>query len=331
MNHAPEVLVIGAGSAGKRHGQNLQALGCSIAYFDPRGDRLEAVAAAGEVLAVYSDLSAALREREWQGVVVASPPVYHVGQILDVLASQRCPVLTEKPLSVDAPSARRLVAHSARILLAYTYRWWPPIAELRRRLQAGQIGTVRNVRFVMSAHLADWHPWERYQDFFMAQARLGGGALLDESHFVDLMIWFLGRPHGVYAHVDTLSDLQIDTDDNVDILARYGDRLRVNLHLDLIGRPHERSITAVGESGTLHYSYEDNALLLGREGARVWERTDYSCERNDMFVGAAREFLGLVEGRPAERTCAVEDGIAALEVVDACRQSASSGRFVTLP
>jgi predicted dehydrogenase len=43
----------------------------------------------------------------------------------------------------------------------------------------------------MSAHLADWHPWERYQDFFMAQAALGGGALLDESHFLDLMLWSL--------------------------------------------------------------------------------------------------------------------------------------------
>ena len=28
----------------------------------------------------------------------------------------------------------------------------------------------------MAAHLADWHPWEAYQDWFMVDAAQGGGA-----------------------------------------------------------------------------------------------------------------------------------------------------------
>ena len=58
--------------------------------------------------------------------------------------------------------------------------------------EANAVGGLRHARFVMSAHLADWHPWERYQDFFMASRDQGGGALLDESHFIDLMLWFFG-------------------------------------------------------------------------------------------------------------------------------------------
>ena len=87
----------------------------------------------------------------------------------------------------------------------------------------------------------------------MGQKGLGGVALLDESHFIDLMLWFLGWQDSVYAQVDKTSDLEIDSDDNVDILVHYTLGEQVNIYLDLTGRPHERSITAVGEKGSLVY------------------------------------------------------------------------------
>ena len=46
---------------------------------------------------------------------------------------------------------------------------------MRRHLAAQTAGTLRHVKFTLAAHLADWHPYERYQDFFMASAALGGG------------------------------------------------------------------------------------------------------------------------------------------------------------
>jgi len=330
MSSQAQILIVGSGSAGQRHGKNLVELGCSSSYFDPRSDRLEQATADNSAADGFTDLGKALGDRAWDGVVVASPPNFHVEQILQILQAQACPVLSEKPLSTDASSAARLLEHSARILLGYTYRWWPPLAEYRRRLQAGDIGKLRNMRFVMSAHLADWHPWEPYQDFFMAHKGLGGGALLDESHFIDLMLWFLGWPDSVCAQVDKISDLEIDSDDNVDILVRYASGERVNLHLDLIGRPHERSITAVGENGSLVYSYEDNTILHGTQGEKLWDRQPFEGERNDMFMGVARDYLDLINGRLLDRRCGVEDGVAALKIVDACRLSTAQGRSVTL-
>ena len=329
MNSQTQILVVGSGSAGQRHGRNLRELGCRIGYFDPRTDRLEQATAEDPAAGRFTELETAISNRAWDGVVVASPPNFHVDQILQILQAQACPVLSEKPLSIDAPSAAQLRDYSSRILLGYTYRWWPPLAEYRRKLQEGAIGSIRNMRFVMSAHLADWHPWEPYQDFFMAHKGLGGGALLDESHFIDLMLWFLGWPDSVFAQVDRISDLEIDSDDNVDILVRYASGERVNLHLDLIGRPHERSITAVGEHGSLVYSYEDNAILQGSSAERNWDKQVFTCERNDMFMGVARDYIDMINGNLASKRCTVEDGVAALRIVDACRLSSAEGRTVT--
>jgi len=145
------------------------------------------------------------------------------------------------------------------------------------------------------------------------------------------MLWIAGWPAKVYAQVEKISSLEISADDNVDILVSYASGLRVNLHLDLLGRPHERSITAMGEGGTLAYVYEENVIKLCREGAASWQRETFTCERNEMFVGAAKELLARVRGGSASPlTCSVADGIRALQIVDACRESSASGRVALL-
>lgn len=329
-NSSLHILVVGAGSAGKRHARNLRNLGCCISACDPREDRLFEIEKEGPLSGKHATLDQALSAARYDGFVIASPPSYHVDQVLQVLADQQKWVLCEKPLSINAAEARKLEQLADCVLLAYTYRWWPPIQSFRKRLRSGEIGPVRNMRFVMSAHLEDWHPWEKYQDFFMARRELGGGALLDESHFVDLMLWMLGTPGKIYANIDKISGLEIDSDDNVDILASYPNGIRVNLHLDLIGRPHQRSITAVGEAGTLLYSYEENAVKVSHVSAQQWASVQFRCERNDMFVGAAKEFLALIRGEAKVCSCSVQDGIHTLAVVDACRHSAQIGSAVAL-
>ena len=126
------------------------------------------------------------------------------------------------------------------VLLDYTWRWWPPLARVKDLLRGGAVGPLRHVQFHMSAHLADWHPWEPYQQFFMASAAQGGGALLDESHWIDLMVWLFGSPAHLIGRVEKISDLDIDSDDTVDALVVYPNGLRISIHLDLYGRPHEK-------------------------------------------------------------------------------------------
>ena len=329
----PHVLVVGAGSVGKRHLRNFSTLGCQVSAMDPRPDRLVEATEAVPLVCSFSSFDAALAESPQEsGVVICSPPKFHVDQATAAL-EQGLPVFLEKPVSPDADSASRLVdavrRAKAPLLLGYTYRWWPPVQESKARLEEGVIGKVLNVRCTMSGHLADWHPWERYQAFYMASAELGGGALLDESHFLDLVLWFFGTPTEVFAKVERLSSLEIETDDNVDAWLRYPQGLRVSLHLDLYGRPHERSITMVGENGTLQWSFDPNRVRIGHSESQEWAETCYSNERNDMFVKAAEEFLGVMqEGRTP--SCTIEDGYAVLRVIEAMRESSDTGKVVPL-
>jgi predicted dehydrogenase len=309
----------------------LHALGASIECYDPRPDRREQAAAKLPFQAVHDLFETAMAPtHRYDGAVVASPPAFHVEQSLALL-NCGVPVLLEKPVSSELAQAERLEravrGGSPPLLLGYTYRWWPPFRELRDRLIRGVIGPIRHARFLMSAHLEDWHPWERYQDFFMASKELGGGALLDESHFLDLMIWLFGRPAAVMGSVEHLSSLEITTDDNVDLIAEYDGGFRATIHLDLFGRPHEKSVTIVGERGTLRCEFDPNVLVQSADPAGNWHTTAFQCERNDMFVGVAREFLDVISGTIAP-TCTATDGVEVLRLVEMARISTRERRAV---
>lgn len=332
MGHK-HLLVFGMGSAGKRHAGNLVSLGCRISCMDPRSDRLDEAAAQMDVSGAYGSVEEAFDKcGHLDGVVVTSPPAFHVEQGLAAL-ERGLPVLMEKPLCTDESGARRLEEAVTRtgvpLLLTYTWRWWPPLAKVWELLREEAVGRLRHVEFIMSAHLADWHPWENYTDFFMASRELGGGALLDESHWVDLMLWFLGKPERLVADIDKISDLDIDTDDNVDMVVTYGHGLRVSMHLDLYGRPHRKSIRFVGEAGTILWTADPNSVAVGHKMEEEWQRFDFECERNEMFLAADREFLDILNGGPV-KTCSVHDGVRVLAVLEAARKSAGTGQFVPL-
>jgi predicted dehydrogenase len=331
---ARHILVIGCGSVGKRHARNLQSLGCRISGVDPRVERLEETASEIGSIGCFTSLEDALDRGGFDAAVVASPPTAHVEQASACLR-RNLPVLLEKPVAPDLASALTLLdlagsTRAAPVLLGYTFRWWEPVRRLRALVGAGRAGRVLRVDMVMAAHLADWHPWERYQDFFMAQAALGGGALLDESHFLDLMLWLFEWPRSLSATVEKLSSLEIDTDDNVDVNLALASGPRVRIHLDLYSRPHERSIKVYGDAGSIEWNNESNHVRTCSAATGTWDVESFTCERNDMFLAEVRHFLSVLDGTEAP-LCTLADGCRVLQLVEAIRESAARKMTVTVP
>lgn len=325
------ILIVGAGSIGLRHGRNLTALGARVSGLDPRPDRRAAFAEEFDA-PTFEDLETALEQHGLDGVAVCSPTRFHVEQCLPAL-ERGLPVLLEKPVAKTLAEARTLADALARtgtpLLLGYTWRWWPPLARVRELLAQEVIGAVRLVDFTMSAHLEDWHPGEPLAEFFMSSAELGGGALLDESHWVDLLLWFFGMPDNLSARIEKISDLEITSDDNVDMMINFADGPRVNLHLDLYGRPHRKSIRFIGEGGTILWSETPNRIAVCTEAAEVWREEPFDCERNDMFMAVAAEYLAVLDGGPV-KTCGIHDGLGVMTLLEAARQSHATGRRIKL-
>lgn len=328
------ILVFGVGSVGKRHMENLNKLGCRISGFDPNISRLEEIKEKIDIEFFFQSYQKI--EENWEkfdGVVIASPPKFHLEQC-ELASRAGIPIFLEKPLTRSMEEGINLLkvlraSPNPSFLLGYTYRWWEPLRKFRDWIKNGKVGQPLHAKFVMSAHLADWHPWERYQDFFMASKDLGGGALLDESHFVDLMLWFFGMPESLYSRVEKLSNLEIETDDNVDILFVYKSGLRVSIHLDLYGRPHEKYILVTGDGCSAQWSFSPNNIKFSNSIDQEWEEERFNFERNDMFISAAREFLDLINNN-TKPTCTLIEGVQVMKILEACRISSLEERTVRL-
>ena len=126
------ILIVGTGSAGKRHAQNLHSLGCAVSCIDPREERLEEASRENiPIKSKFLSLDQALESGEkFDAVAVTSPPSFHTDQAVAAL-QKGLPVLLEKPVSPDLESAKKIqqMVHDSGIplLLGYTWRWWPSI------------------------------------------------------------------------------------------------------------------------------------------------------------------------------------------------------------
>lgn len=103
-------------------------------------------------------------------------------------------VLMEKPMANSEEQVLELIRTAEEmgkvLMTAYPVRFWPIIRELKRLIDEKAYGDV----FQMSI----WtEQFTKYEDGHWAHSadRLGGGQFFSHGcHYIDLMLWFLGRP-----------------------------------------------------------------------------------------------------------------------------------------
>jgi predicted dehydrogenase len=143
----------------------------------------------------YGSYEALVSDPEVDVVYVATPhPFHHANARLALEAGK--PVLVEKAFTINAEEARDLVRLARErglfLMEAMWTRFLPHMAEIRRILEAGELGEVVTV-------LADHGQWFALDPAFRLFApELGGGALLDLGVYpVSLASMVLGTPNRV--------------------------------------------------------------------------------------------------------------------------------------
>jgi len=287
-------LIIGYGSVGKRHASNLSGLGVNCLIVDTKSSRLKEALEHG--YSVYDSLDSLDSSETFEAVVICSPPVFHVEQTIWALDRNK-KIFLEKPIGINFKECNTILSLDfEKIFVGYNYRWNPQFIKLQKHIDRGLIKNPFFATFTIGMHLEDWHPWENYRDFFMSNKSQGGGALLDESHFLELIIEIFGIPLSVMAKQLKISSLEIDTDDYVSAQFLFHNLL-VEMRLDLFRRPHESFIQIYGEDSsiTCNFLNKINTVTISKsyaEPGRIIKRFKY--ERNDVFVDMMKDFIEFV-------------------------------------
>ena len=316
------ILVVGAGSIGKRHAKNLVKLGCEVSLVDPRSDRLHELDNEVHILWRYPSMA---HVGEVDGVVIATPPAFHLEQCL-IANEWGTSILCEKGLTLEYDEAQ-IIGEKIKVpfLMGYTWRWWPTLNELFD-VHVKKIAPLRRVEMRMCAHLHDWHPGEPLKDFYIATR----GGIGNENHWIDVMLHRFGFPYTYNLIEEKISDLDITENDFMNITAGYnkysdydyGDGgFFVDITLDLIQRPHQRTITLIGENGTIWWTPnqtissndEGDQFRSGRMSTHFENISTSNFDRNHMFMEMMKHWLKVIDGE--KPLCTLQDGIDVVEFI----------------
>ena len=295
------VVVVGAGSIGRRHLTNLRHLGIrKLAACDPDPERLAPMVSELGI-AAFPDFTAAQQAEKPNAVFVCTPPIHHVAQALQAVRAG-AHVFIEKPLSHSLDRLGELACEaqgrSLVVQVGYNLRFHPGLQKLKELVESGQLGRVLWARAEAGQYLPDWRPWQDYRQSYTARRDLGGGILLDGSHELDYITWLLGYPSEVMCMAGKVSALQVDVEDCADLVMRFTNGAQAQVHLDFVQRGYTRACKLVGELGTAFWDFTTQEVRFFAGETNEWQSYPYTFESNDMYLSEVREFFSCIaEGK----------------------------------
>ncbi|MCS6908399.1 MAG: Gfo/Idh/MocA family oxidoreductase [Anaerolineales bacterium] len=325
-------LIIGFGSIGRRHAQNLIDLGETDLLVYRTGHSTLPLEMHLD-LPVETDLERALAFRP-DAVIVCNPTALHLPVSLRAVR-QGCHLFLEKPIShtlEGVDELQRLVEQKGvKVLVGFQYRFHPAIQTIRSWLREGKLGRPLWARVHWGEYLPDWHPWEDYRRSYSARRDLGGGVLLTLCHPFDYLHDLFGKATHVSACVGMIGDLELDVEDTAEVILHYAHRFMASVHLDYLQRPASHTLEIYGTRGKVTWNYHQGLLEFhpidaeSELGSRLLTfSVPAHSERNEMYRAEMAHFLRVIRGEEPP-ACSLEDGIYALRVALAAHQAATTG------
>lgn len=326
------VAVLGAGRIGQIHAANVAANPRAqlIAVADP-------IAASARKLAerlgceASTDAEAVIARKDVDAVVIGTPSDTHAHLMLLAARAGKA-VLCEKPVDNDLAKADAAVAElkrlDAKVMMAFNRRFDPSNIELRRAIDAGDIGEVRQVIITSRdpglpprdyvAHSGGIFRDMAIHDFDMARfllaeepvevyakaSRVVDAALMEEFDDYDTLMVIMQTASGKQCHINCCREAAYGYDQRFEILGATGMLMNDNL------RPSTVRRSTASETEAL-------PPLLNFFLQRY---TDAYRNEMDAFLRA------LDEGTPMPTS--PTDGRQALRLAEAALESVRSGRTV---
>jgi predicted dehydrogenase len=197
-----------------------------------------------------------LDEQDVDSVIVTTVDRFHDAYIVEALDAGR-EVITEKPMTVDAPGCAKILEavhrNDGRVTVTFNYRYHPVHEKVRRILAGGQIGRIGSVGFEWLLDVR--HGADYFRRWHRDKANSGGLLVHKATHHFDLLNWwigsvpdtvyasgrlfFYGEKHGYarrYGSADPFEDghqfgTAVSIEDDISVMVRYASGVDVTYHL----------------------------------------------------------------------------------------------------
>ena len=283
----------------------------------------------------YSDYIQMLNEVKPDGVIVTTENDRHL-EILRECAKRHINYSTEKPMATTAADAREMerLANQAgiKVMVNYWNAWVAPTHELYHRVKDNTVGPVQKIivqyghqgpkEIGVSKYFADW---------LYDGVKNGGGAIMDFGCYgAEWAVWLKGRPAKVSAATQKLkADQHNPVDDDATIFLEYPDG-EVIIEASWNWPYSMGQVQVFGPNGSMVATARDlfvrptgrqeaNAPLEG-ERVALGPPPRETANPISYFVDCIRN------DKPIEDPLSMKVNVQVMEILDAARESARTGK-----
>ncbi len=325
-----KVLIAGFGSIGRRHFENLKALGVQdFVFFRSKQGTVDDESI--HQWPAFTNLEQALNCKP-NVAIIANPTALHLHTALRA-AEANCHLFIEKPLSHTLESCWELWELARQrdltVMVGCQFRFHPLLNRLRKEIAAGRLGEVFGADAAWGEYLPAWHPWEDYRKSYCSRDDLGGGVILTLIHPIDYLYWLFGEVRKVQATVRSLEYLATPAgEDWADLNVEFSSGVLAQVHLDYHQRPPVHSLSVWGRLGRAVCDLQEATLRwTDVAGQIVTESVPLNFERNTLFVDEMKHFLHCIEHKK-QPLIPLDEGIYVLRIaIEANARPRQGGRM----
>ena len=322
--------LIGMGSMGKNHARILSNLE-GVDFVGAVDNLLQkSLNQPPSPVEIYSSIDELIKKRI-DYCVIAVPTANHAEVAIKLLEfGVHC--LIEKPITLDISDAYLIkqIADKESLIVGVGHieRYNPAIAELKKRIEIGEIGEIYEMSF-------------KRQGPFPTRIKDVGVVKDLATHDIDTTLWLTGSKfQNVFAQ--TFQKKGSLFEDLVTINAKMQNSLLVNIYVNWVSPIKERQINVIGEKGmfavdTLNSDltfYENGRHKISQEslkhfkGENFGKVSKFAFEKPEPLLVEHENFRDAVLGKNA-KIINLQDGIEVLRLAEAVLLSANVNQVIT--
>ena len=274
--------------------------------------------------------------------VTAFGSIYEHLEVVKICAPKGIHVMVEKPLAVSLQHAKEMKAlaekHNIHLLTNYETTWYPTNHKAYSLLKDGTVGDLRKI-IIRDGHKGpvklDINT--EFLDWLLDPVQNGGGTLMDFGCYgANLATWIQNgkKPNSVTAITQQLQpENNPKVDDEATIILTYDDAVAI-IQASWNWPIGRKDMEIYGLKGAIYADNRNDLRIRIAEGYDGFREQSFKLEEriapfNDPFSYLAAVINGDITLHPFDLS-SVENNMIVMEILDAARKSAKTGKTVKL-
>lgn len=289
-----KILIIGYGAIAQRHHRNLKLLlpNSKIKVF--KKNRFQKL----NNIEYLKNLRDAINFSP-NITLICSPAPTHI-KYAKVFSQINSSIFIEKPVATNINELNKFLKFiknkKITILSGYNLRFNESLIFFQKILKK-QVGKILSVRSEVGHYLPNW----RYKDYtktVSANKFLGGGAINELSHDIDILFMLFNKINFLYGISLKISDLKINVEDSAHAVFRSSqlkERFYIFLNMDFYRHDNTRSCTVIGSKASAKWDGISNQITIYKKNKKKPVIIKFHKSKNDSYINEMRYFINNVK------------------------------------